>query len=153
MKTITKTIKRGVVIKAIRKEHLQTTVWIDIDAGVGVLECPVCAVGAVLRKVSFVKALVDDNKGRWANQIIGRSLLTNCNVNADEIASSSSTKQINSLLKRGLYLQALSGRFETWFNDKLPTAKRRERLVEWVKHNFPREFEFTLSYQEDNYSL
>lgn len=139
---ITKTIKRGTVIKALRTEHLISGQWFNDGFSESTMECPVCAVGAVLREASFVSTSKIESPTEMS-ACVYRSIASYPR-NVENFSSDATVKDINLMLKRGQYLLALSGRYESWFDGKIMTTKRRERLVEWVKKNFPKEIEVTL---------
>jgi len=134
MKTVTKVIKRKVVIEALRKEPLVTgCFWENLGhkATNGVKAgCNVCAVGAVLRRASFEKEFL----GRDQGEIGLAATLDRCQ---DE--------DISKLLKNKNYLGALS----CYFEDLIPVFnsvknKDREKCIKFVKKNFPKQFKLTI---------
>lgn len=129
-----KIIKRRQVIKALRTEKLATGQWFRHDSGAtqgSYWDCSVCAVGAVMREVSILKWC--EEQGQPPNHIADRLALGAC---WDD--------DVDVYLQRKQYLSALSAKFETLCNRRGVTKKHREVLVEWVKKNFPVEFEVTI---------
>lgn len=126
-----KTITRRQVIKALRTEPLQSGEWCDGPTGYTVpaknLDCTVCAVGAVLRQVTDMRV---EEIYDFGAQLNNRTDAT--------ISDSANQKDISLFLADGNYLAALSAYFESTIPDKAPYGKRhRERLVKFVKKNFP----------------
>lgn len=135
---------RRQIIAALRTEPLEAGQWIKVDdlscsidfednikAAKSLTNCTVCAVGSVLRK----------NTTLSAKQITQRLSLIQAysEFNCD---SSASMTDIVYLLKNEDYLMALSAYFESTIPDKARYGKRhRERLVKFVKDNFPTQIE------------
>ena len=102
------------------------------------MTCLVCAVGAVVRKVSFVKYWL--SKGLDPSDQVDNYMSAigdNYNYSTDE-------SEIKNALKNHEYLSALSARFETWFCNGSITKLRREKLIKWVKKSFPAKFTVTI---------
>lgn len=128
-------ITRKEILRAIRKEPLKAGEWIHnrevvkTDAeGTKYLDsvldkkCKVCAVGAVLR----AKGIDPDQMNDVAWSLLGRD---------NDVAEGGDEKEA---LKDKNYLLALSIKFEK-LADRLGAGKRtREKLVEFVKENFPK---------------
>lgn len=127
-------IKRSEILRAIRQEPLQYGNWIhDKNGEQNPFEqkeydktCKVCAVGAVLRQ----KGVKDEEINKRANEFLMCSFMPAPNEDGDEIEA----------LKEKHYLSALSIKFEKLAR-RLGHGKRtRTRLAEFVKANFPKQF-------------
>lgn len=143
-------IKRSQIIKALKTEPLQSNYWIQVDYGyyqedhpemmnihnkiAKQLKCVVCAVGAVLR--GCTKKTVDqiENYGFRLSRHDLEGLQTT--IEWENISKS----QIRELVMDKKYMAALSGYFESTIPKTGAYGKRhRERLVRFVKKNFPAE--------------
>lgn len=119
-------ITRRQVINALRTEPLTHGTWVYQDGFNGPskeTECPVCAVGAVLRKAGLSNYEIDQ---------AGNALMDNGSVTSDTAVAD--------YLANGLYLNALSCEFESRrIHGKALKATKafRERLITWVKKNLP----------------
>jgi hypothetical protein len=135
MKTLK--IKRAQVIKALRQEPLAKGKWIEIDdtaydlfetpsiVQAKKIKCRVCAVGAVLRHNTELSAM---EISRFGVQISDVATVSNYANKYD----------IEDLLAEKNYLGALSAYFESTIPLKGSYGrKHRERLVRFVKGNFP----------------
>lgn len=136
------TATREEILEAIRTEPLQAGRWITYKPQGGVGEgdderCPVCVVGAVLRQVGYedhyieAEALVSTSAG---------PVVPDYDENAPTTAE---RPNVSTLLKRGLYLNALSLKFEMLttghVNFGVPkNSAIRTKLAEFVKKNFPK---------------
>lgn len=122
-------IKRSDILKAIRTEPLKPDNWIHedhvTDKPLYNSSCKVCAVGAVLRQCG-----IPDNEISYR----ARFGLTGvfCGVSKDG--------NLEGALEAKLYLNALSIKFERLAN-RLGAGKRtRKQLADFVKKNFPKQF-------------
>lgn len=128
-----KIIRRSVVIEALRKEPLAPDKFFHEP---GDKTCRVCAVGAVLRHVSFETWAIKHDR---ALQSLGRVA-----AGFQYIGFSP-----NNLIAEGNYLGALSCYFEGMMQKRfLVTDKIRKRLVKFVEKNFPESFYLTI-YESD----
>lgn len=116
---MTKTIKKAVVIKALKKESLVSGAYF---ATLGNKGCDVCAVGAVLRAVSFEKWAI--KKGVESLGEIAVGYADPCNDDYKE------------LLKERNWLGALSNFFEQ--------SNDRAKTIAFVKEHFPAQFKLTI---------
>ena len=130
----TKTISRKDILQAIRTEPLLPGAWIhsrfDDKKSMLVLddECPVCAVGAVLRKAGIVSYLI----------------ATTAAFNVDsafDYLGGANVEEMKAALQEGAYLNALSMKFEKLAKTYGVGKRTRDRLVKFVKANFPKEIE------------
>lgn len=110
------------IIRAIRTEPMKAGSWVSYTTRTKDGTCKVCAVGAVLRE-----------RGNTDGQI--------CNL-AWKIAPNGTVEneEIPLLLKNKDYISALSAKFE-YLARKYGNGKRtKEKLVDFVKSNFPVSF-------------
>lgn len=133
---LTKTITKKDVVKALESEPLVSGDWFG---DLGQKHCNVCAVGAVLRKVSFEKWLIKIDMGGYVweiAKIFGWTLRD---------ASTDATITAFALIKRKRYMEALSNKFErmTINPPDVINDTKRKKLISWVKKYFPTKFELT----------
>jgi len=129
-----KTLTRQNIIRALKTEPLQRRAWFHASqcADTSVLkECPVCAVGAVMRKCLNI---MNSNKAIELTQ--GVACYTS-EIKADGITK---TEYIQGLLENKNYLGALSVLFESQSKaeNSRVTANNRKELIAFVKNNFPK---------------
>lgn len=130
---MTKTIKRAVVLRALRTEPLTSRCYFQSNAKLEYPKnCKVCAVGAVLRHASFEK---------WAREhgydidvMAAESL--GCDVDGSDM-------DIDALLARHNWLGALSNYFELHV-DRHGLKKARKDSIAFVKEYFPKQFDLTI---------
>lgn len=129
-------IPKETVIKAIEIEPLRDGAWVYParlvgDAIVDDAACSVCAVGATLRNLG------------WSNSQIRKEVW--CYVDENERVVSpernNTRPNVDLLLLRGKYLNALSTFFEGLVVQGAHMNDIRKTLVEWVKVSFPDELE------------
>lgn len=140
MITITKWIKREDAIGAVKTEPLMPGSFFENDNDP---KCRVCAVGAVMRKVSFEKSIKDIYFKRGTAYDLGF-------IARDQVCIGRSTgdrKNKMHALKYKHYLSALSIHFE----DKckmlcftLEGKKIRASCVSFIKRHFPKRFKVTV---------
>jgi len=146
VKKVTKIIKRRTVIRALKTEPLIHGLWwgeketdkskYDYGRFIGANEikpnCPVCAVGAVLRAASFEKAFLSYDPCNVANSAI------------KEVDGAGDCWE--ELLEEKNYLGALTNYFESFIERADGTAREstRRKCVEFVKKNFPKQFKLTI---------
>jgi len=115
---VTKSITKAKIIEALKTEKLVRSDWFHQDSVDIKGKCDVCAVGAVLRKMSFEK---------WAlrNGFSPRAVADQ--VTGDIVAD---RDEIGAYLAEGDYLSALSCYFED-------VSENPKNLVKFVEKNFP----------------
>lgn len=131
-------ITKAQVIKAIREEPLTPQVFVGYPIRDG-QKCSVCAVGAVMRQSI---PLIKKDKLEWVCR----------QATGDGEVSSTTPERVASMLREKHYLNALSATFEDqceeagFYCGTLITKNQpiRERLVTWVKKNFPTRFSITV---------
>jgi hypothetical protein len=137
MPSLTKVIKKSQVIKALKTEKLKRGQWFYINDYVSTLPptltCKVCAVGAVLRQVSFVKWAIKNNVN-WG--YLGDSATNN----SECLRGDDAKEEIELELNNKNYLAALSNYYES--------GHTRKQCIEWVKKNFPKQFKLTINTEE-----
>ena len=135
----TKIIKKSDVIVALKTERLKRGHWFtptyELNKGEPCKKnCRVCAVGAVLRKVSFEQ---------WArNKSLSLNLLgekaVRFNKNSQYSFNSTSTiTDVEDALKDKNYLGALSAYFEQ--------GHIKKQCIECVKKKFPKKFKLSIN--------
>lgn len=129
----TKSITKEKIIEALREEPLlRRGFWFGIKTK-SAKSCSVCAVGSILRKMSFEK---------WAaeNNISGPELGDSV-VNLWELEGSVGSKarkvDIEDHIQNENYLAALSGYFEN--------GHTRKQCIEFVKKHFPKRLTVTVN--------
>ena len=126
---MTKIIKRRVVIKALRTEQLtQGSFFMSENLG-----CNVCAVGAILRHVSFETWWRKQNLSFLDINDLGYAACKN------ELVSNKDGVKIN--LENKNYLGALSCYFE---NLRGTPKNNKNNCIRFVKKYFPKSFELTI---------
>lgn len=141
---IKKVITKKTVIEALRKEPLMAGAWFDNETSP--MDCNVCAVGAVLRRVSAVRAIMklQDDEGMIGtycdiNEFVAGKLFPN----HTRLSSDARPVDIARYLKKKNYLAALSAKFESLVvnnSDGIPNDCQRQSLVDFVTINFPEKF-------------
>jgi len=122
-----KSITKANVIKALKKEKLKCGWFFNSNVTINnVVDCSVCAVGAVLRHMSFEK---------WA---IEQCLNTN-GLGYAAVENKYISEDINQLLKEKNYLGALSNYFEDYHGD-------RAKTIAFVKKHFPNKLTITITH-------
>lgn len=123
---MTKIIKRSVVIKALKTENLVRG-WFfkssENKAEVYPKDCKVCAVGAILRHVSF------ETWARKNNVDLG-------DLGVDATNGQYAEDNYKELLEYKNYLGALSNYFEL--------GRTRKQCIDFVKRYFPKSFKLTI---------
>lgn len=129
-------ITKREVLKAIRTEPLKPGFWMHADKRY-FKNCSVCAVGAVLRNRIEVKSVYPT----MLVDVFNRKV---CNIMDSESSNytvSLGVGELDNILNQGLYLTALSNKFEA-LAEKYKTMRTvRKHLEIFVKKNFPKEFE------------
>lgn len=134
-KTITKRISRAKVIEALKTEPLDYGAWFH---GNDIKTCNVCAVGAVIRKASFVSTFSNFDEEQMGNICLKLTdrVASACDVNSEDETNSA----IKILLEDENYLGALSVFFEDMMDRDttgVVNSSHRKRLVTFVKKHFP----------------
>jgi hypothetical protein len=129
-----KYISKKKVLEAIKNEPLYSGEWAKIDANGKVMrdkDCPVCAVGATLRKAGFSNNEVSR---------FGRKMSDHGDVAPDFLSweGAKDMKQyVLNCLANKEYLHALSIKFEDQADKTGVGKKTRSVLVNFVEKNFP----------------
>jgi len=126
-----KKISRKTILLAIRNEPLKPLEWVQLDGMIPVTQedCPVCAIGATLRRAGFSNDEIHDFGGNM--NITGICTLRAVSEN------STVEKELVTLLKGQRYLHALSLKFEDQASRTGGGKTTRRILSEFVKKNFP----------------
>lgn len=129
-----KTVSRREILQAIRTENLRSGEFVETDLGTPLDDpnCGVCAVGSVLRKVGFDNSEID---------IFGRTLMNGGKVISDYESYDPpihTQREIDGLLERRLYLNALSVKFERQVEKTGEGKTTRKILAKFVKKHFPK---------------
>lgn len=136
-KQVTQTLTRRSIIKALRTEPLAPGQWARTDAkGKTEKNCPVCAVGAVVRHCIF--------KGKPPKLDEDSFLLHPLERVSEDVTQHAlpSSGDVELLLEEKNYMGALTNFFEQQHFGRI-TPKKREIVIDWVKRNFPKEIEVT----------
>lgn len=126
-----KTITKAKIIEAIMTEPLASGNWFKRDytnIGEDYSNCTACAVGAVVRKASFV--------GEYQERVVSQL----CDYMYDKESEGylyDNARSIRRSLKDKQWLPALSSKFESLFRYTPVDNSGRKRLANWVRRNFP----------------
>lgn len=137
---IKKTITKKLIIKALKTEPLSRNYVFDLYTNyvLGVMDCKVCAVGAILRK-SLGENLLRD---------ISKTMESYLSVNIANEACRTirlSHHDPKRLVNEGLYLAALSNFFESSESDDKNGNISRRKLINFVNKYFPNKITYTLN--------
>lgn len=151
MKENTKTtvvVTRRTVIKALRTEKLRANNFFHTDNTLS--KCAVCAVGAVLRS-SLTQEQLRDADGYNAT----RGVYSGCDTEKEvQEKTRCEINEGNYLGALSVYFESLARRFARKGRGERAnleqveavnwTSRRREKLVDFVKKNFPKTIEITV---------
>ena len=142
LETMTKEITKQQVLKALRNEPLEGGQFFANDKP----NCNVCAVGAVLREVSFET---------WFKKMDIRFTVSRVVGDMVWLGGFSHIGDWRQALKDKQYLSALSIKFEKLltsadgYGTQNVTPRRRQIMIDFVERYFPTSFTVTLTAPED----